>query len=200
MRERRSSSNALLDLELRLLVARHGRKRVHDTLSRIGEVDPSALESMVEALDADAKTEQARPRSNRSAKSVDELLGDFVPLASEVRDLLEKLGNAYEAKTFLPALREVKSFLELRGESVTRLRSRREALPRILRTLACLPVEELRSIDAERLDKRGDLEVIADQILGPRVGTPENKLDTSSRIPTASEAHDAYSKAPRARP
>ena len=166
MRASRGSVNALLDLELRVLVARYGHKRVSDTLSRIGEVDPSALASMAATLEATEKKNPARKRSPRVVKSVDELICDLDPGAPAVRELLRKLGHAYESKTFLPALRQVRHFLEGRGGDGLKLRSRRDALPAILSALSRLPVEELRLIDTERLDTRSDLGIIADQILG----------------------------------
>lgn len=190
MRERRSSANALLDLELRVLVARHGHKRVSDTLSRIGEVDPSALASVAAALDATENKELARRKSPRAAKSVDELICDLDPLAPAVRELLGKLGHAYDARTFLPALRQVRSFLESMGASGLRLRSRRDALPAVLRALSRLPVEELRLIDMERLDTRSDLGIIADQILGSPAGKPANNATASASARTSSGATD----------
>lgn len=189
MRAARGSVNVLLDLELRVLVARHGHKRVSETLSRIGEVDPSALVSVAAALDAENK-EPARKKSPRTVKSVDKLICDLDPVAPAVRELLGKLGHAYEAKTFLPSLRQVRSFLESKGESGSRLRSRRDALPAVLRALWRLPVEELRLIDMERLDTRSDLGIIADQILGTPAGKPANNATASASTRTSSGATD----------
>ena len=190
MRASRGSVNALLDLELRVLVARHGHKRVSDTLSRIGEIDPSALASVAAALEATEKKKSARKRSARVVKSVDELICDLDTVAPAVRELLGKLGHAYEAKTFLPALRQVRHFLEGRGGDGLKFRSRRDALPAVLSALSRLPVEELRLIDTERLDTRSDLGIIADQILGSPGGTPTNDLSAEVGAPS-SEASDS---------
>lgn len=192
MRALRGSTNAFLDLELRLLVARHGRKRVSDTLSRIGEVDPSTLASVVAALEnASARKEPAKSERPRSVKTVEELIGALDPISPEVRDLVGRLGNAYEAKTFLPALRQVRRFLEEKGGSGLRLRSRRDALPAILSALSRLSVGELRSIDTDRLDTRSDLGIIADQILGSPTGTPAKNAAANIRTQTSSKTSDS---------
>ena len=177
------AGQSLLDLELRLLVARYGRRAVSASLSRIGEVDPTTLESSVAAFEADAK----RPREStrrQSLKSADEVIGSLNLAVPEVHALLQKLGHAYEAKTFLPALREVRRFLETRGITAARLRSRADALTTVLTTLSRLPMEELFSIDAERLDKRSDLGIISDQILRPVRDTPQTKPNVVPREAT----------------
>ena len=185
---------SLLDLELRLLVARYGRREVSASLSRIGEVDPTTLESSVAAFEADAREPRQSTR-RRSAKSADDVIDGLNLAVPETHALLRKLGQAYEDKTFLPVLREVRRFLEARGIPAARLRSRTDALTTVLTTLSRLPMEELRSIDAERLDKRSDLGIISDQILRPSRRdmrqTKPNAVPSEAMNSSRSEVHAA---------
>lgn len=169
--------DALLDLELRILVARHGHREVLDGLSRIKQASAATLDSDVKAFEEAAERNRRRVRRG-SRKSVEEIVRGLKPINDEVGRLVEKLGIAYETRTFLPVLRDVKAFLERKGVPAVRIRSRAEALPTILDTLSRLSTEELCSIDRERLDTRGDLAVIADHVLGRRrTSTPDlNRL------------------------
>ena len=72
-----NQDKALLGLELRLLIARHGKARVSEVLSSIEDVD-------IPALDSDVKTyEEGRPRRRtarpRPRKSVDEMIREANP-------------------------------------------------------------------------------------------------------------------------
>ena len=159
--------DALLDLELRILVARYGRREVLDALSRIKQTSAATLDSDVKAFE-EATGRNRRPVRRGPRRSVEEIVRGLNPVNDEAGKLVEKLGIAYETRAFLPVLRDVKAFLERKGVPAVRIRSRAEALPTILDTLSRLSTEELRSIDRERLDTRGDLAIIADHVLGRR--------------------------------
>ena len=154
----------LLDLELRLLIARHGKTRVSEALLAIGDVDVASIDAGVKAYED--KTRKNRLRS-RPRKTMDEMVRDAHPKGIEAQRLIEKLGRAYESKEFLPELREVSRFLESRGNSARAFRSRADALPAVLRALALCDVGELQTLHDKRRGHGSDLGIITDQILGP---------------------------------
>lgn len=155
---------SLLDLELRLLIARHGKTRVSEALSAISDVDVASIDAGVKAYEG--KTRKNKQRS-RPGKTMDEMIRDAHPKGLEAQRLIEKLGRAYENKEFLPELREVSRFLESRGSSARAFRSRADALPAVLRALALCEVGELQTLHDGRRGHGSDLGIITDQILGP---------------------------------
>lgn len=185
-----NQSQTLLDLELRLLVARHGKDRVAKALSKIedGEHTASdvrrytrrgnewvlttsenihcrAIEAEVSAYENSAK----RNRVKRQLKvSVEDMVREVGPSNSEVARLLSRLARAYEKRVFLPDLEEIQRFLASRGQPTTKVLSRRSLLPTVLRVLAQCSMDELRSFDADKRPGRSDLGIITDQILGHR--------------------------------
>lgn len=192
-----NQSQTLLDLELRLLVARHGKDRVAKALSKIedGEHTASdvrrytrrgnewvlttsenihcrAIEAEVSAYENSAK----RNRVKRQLKvSVEDMVREVGPSNSEVARLLSRLARAYEKRVFLPDLQEIQRFLASRGQPTTKrdqpttkVLSRRSLLPTVLRVLAQCSMDELRSFDADKRPGRSDLGIITDQILGHR--------------------------------
>lgn len=184
-----NQNETLLDLELRLLVARHGKDRVVKTLSEIESIDHGAtevrrykkkgnewllvgyesadrvtIENGVSAYEDGVKRNRAK---RQSKESVEELVREISPSNPAVTPLLQKLARAYENKEFLPDLREVRRFLASRGKP-TGIQSRRTALPTVLRVLAHCTVDELQAFDAEKRGSRSDLGIITDQILGHR--------------------------------
>ena len=159
-----NEDETLLDLELRLLIARHGRTRVSEALSAIGDVDVGGINTGIKAYEHKAERNRAH---RRPRKTMAEMVRDAHPKSFEARSLLEELGRAYDSKEFLPELREVKRFLESRGSSATTFRSRADALPTVLRVLALCALDELQALHNKRRDRGSDLGIITEQILGP---------------------------------
>ena len=159
-----NEDETLLDLELRLLIARHGRTRVSEALSAIGDVDVAGINTGIKAYEHKAERNRAQ---RRPRKTMAEMVRDAHPKSFEARSLLEELGRAYEGKEFLPELREVRRFLESRGSSATTFRSRADALPTVLRVLALCALDELQALHNKRRDRGSDLGIITAQILGP---------------------------------
>lgn len=157
-----NEDRTLLGLELRLLIARHGKRQVSEALSAIGDVDVARVEEGIRAYE----NRKSRPR-NRPGKTLAELVRDAHPKSVEAHRLIEKLGRAYENREFLASLREAGRFLESRGNPVRAFRSRADALPAVLRALALCDLEELQTLYDRRRDHRSDLGIITDQILGP---------------------------------
>ncbi len=156
-------NQSLLDLELRLLIARYGKTEVAKALSGIGSTDLTAIKAGVEDYEDGAKRSKAQ---RRTEKSIEEMVREVNPLNPDVAHLLEKLARAYENKEFLPELREVKRFLEARDIPTLKIRSRRNAFPIVLQVLAPCSIDELRKLDEEKRGSRSDLGIITDQILG----------------------------------
>jgi hypothetical protein len=154
----------LLDLELRLLIVRHGRTQVSEALSAIGEVDLAMIDSRVR--DHEKKVQKNRLQSGRR-KSIGEMIREANPRNLDAERLIGKLARAYERKEFLPELRDVKKFLQSQRHQVAKLRSRATALPAVLSVLAACTDDELRELDEGRWIRGSDLGVITDQILGP---------------------------------
>ena len=164
-----NQDKALLGLELRLLIARHGKARVSEVLSSIEDVDLPALDSDVKTYEEGKLRRRAtRPRPR---KNVDEMIREASPENPDAERLVRKLALAYEDKRFLPGLREVKRFLEFRRISAEKFRSRADALPAVIRVLARAAPNELAALDERNDTRGGDLGIIAGQILGHRSGS-----------------------------
>ena len=156
-------NQTLLDLELRLLIARYGKTKVAKALSGIGNTDLPAIKAGIEDYENGAKRSKAQ---RRTEKSIEEMIREVNPANPDVAHLLEKLARAYENKEFLPELREVRRFLEYRDIPTSKIRSRRDAFPIVLEALAPCSIDELRELDEENRGSRSDLGIITDQILG----------------------------------
>ena len=153
----------LLGLELRLLIARHGKARINEALSSMEDVGLATLDADVKAYEG--KTRRSRARS-RSRKSIDDLIQDANPENPDAERYIRKLAHAYEDRQFLPEFREVKRFLESRRKSAVKFRSRADALPAVIQVLAQTELDELATLDERRRSRGGDLGIIANQILG----------------------------------
>lgn len=161
--EENMSQATLLSLEARLLVARYGRRRVLETLAAIGNIDLAVIQREIEAYEVKGKNKKPTRRRN----SVGELLKK-ANLNEDTRPLVEKIAYAYENKEFLPELKKVKRFLESQGIKTDKLRSRADALPKVIDVLAHQSNDSLEKLATEsETNDRGDLGLIADQILGP---------------------------------
>lgn len=158
-----NSDKVLLGLELRLLIARHGKARVSEVLSSIEDVGLAALDSDVRAYEGRAKRNKARTRPR---KGIDEMIREANPEDPGAEHLLRKLVFAYKDRQFLPGLRDVKHFLESRCTSAVKFRSRADALPAVIQVLAQTKLDELATLDEKRRVLGGDLGIIANQILG----------------------------------
>ena len=162
----------LLSLEAQLLIARYGRQRVLETLAAIGNVDLAAVQREIETYRVKSKNK----RSTRKKNSVKALLGK-VNLNEDTRSLVEKIAYAYDNKEFLPELRKVRRFLEAHGVKSDKLRSRADALPKIINLLARQSSDSLEKlvVESETTD-RSDLGLIADQILGHGVRPSDGRM------------------------
>ena len=88
----------LLGLELRLLIARHGKARINEALSSMEDVGLATLDADVKAYEG--RTRKSRARS-RPRKSIDEMIQETNPESPDAEHLIRKLALAYEDRRFL---------------------------------------------------------------------------------------------------
>jgi hypothetical protein len=153
----------LLNIELRLLLLRHGRRNVLKALATITDQTPEQIETEL------ALAEKRKASGKRNTISTVELVGQLSREKPESADMLRTLATRFENRTFLPHLRDVQRFFDRTGYSHGRLRSRREAARQVLRMLSQLGVEELKRLVASP-EAQGDSDyaLLARQIMGAR--------------------------------
>lgn len=163
--------NPELRMHVQLLVAFNGRQRVLEELASIEDVDMASLEREIEQLrgSANAKPKNATIRKTRRRKTALELIND-VALRDDIRSIVEHLAQSYERKEFLPDLWRVRQFLESHDIPASKVKSRGDALPKVVSALSQMSTGELEALAAETKDNRGDLSVLTDHILGPAEG------------------------------
>ena len=164
--------NQTLALWTKLLVAEYGRKQVIAALARVENAEFDTIEKEIEAARKRKTSRRRRP------KALGELLKE-AKIDPQTFPLVKRIACAYENKRYLPELWRVKRFLESHGVAASRLRTRATALPLFIKVLGDLSVNELTEMAAESSESaRGDLGVIADQILGPsKDGVPKAEGD-----------------------
>ena len=155
------AGNQTLTLWTKLLVAQYGRNQVIAALAQAEGAEIEAIEREVEAIRQRKSTKRrARP------KTLAELL-ELLKLDAETHALVNEIGSAYQNKRYLAELWRVRRFLESHGVEADKLRSRSAALPVLVGVLGEMPVAELTEIAAQTNGQaKGDLGIIADQILG----------------------------------
>ena len=156
--------NQALTLRTKLLVAEYGRKQVIAALAQVEDVEFETIEREVEAV------RERRSSRHRRPKALPDLLKE-AQVDSQTYSLVERIACAYENKRYLAELWRVRRFLESHGEDASRVRTRTAALPVVIKVLGGLSESELSEITAGLSGPvRGDLRIIADQILGPSKG------------------------------
>lgn len=157
--------NAFLNRQVRLLVARYGREQVMEALSNAGEAEPPQRRSA--AARSRPKNPPARhPR--RPRKSPQEVV-ETARVRPEVRPVIERIAVAYEAREILPEPWRVKDLLRSEGLDPRRVRSRADALPKVVAVLAKKAPERLEILLSlwRKHAEQGDLAMFAEAILGP---------------------------------
>jgi hypothetical protein len=151
----------LLQLEMQLLVLRHGRRAVLQALAQLGNHTLEEVESEIWELEARKTTRKPKPVTADTviAKAFSERPSDIPLVEALVRD--------YENKVFLPQLRDVQRFLDRIGGTRGRLKSRSTALPQLIKSLARMSSAELKDLrqDAGHSGK-SDYELLAREIMG----------------------------------
>jgi len=149
----------LLDLELKLLILKHGRTRLLESLAHIEDSTPDQIEHMISQIPA------LRPRRKRKEVATAENLVDRLGMDDqEKKGKILTLAREYEHGRFLPQLRDAIRFCLRHGIKV-RAKSRRELLPRIVSLLAAGPVRDIERIMAHSGEESGSFERLANALM-----------------------------------
>jgi hypothetical protein len=154
-----------LKTQLRLLVAQFGRRAVLDALASASDATPEQIQDEIAKLGV-----TRRAKSTKREKSLDELLAALPPTGGHARELIAQLGRMFEAKRFLPNLRDALEFLRRRGGPDRKFKSRKEVLGSVLKSLSEMPESELESLVAHSINTGGksDYAVLANQLMGKK--------------------------------
>jgi len=152
-------SDKLLEIEVRLLVLRHGRPKVLQALARLSEQTIEDLENQLRAAEQKSKAKRSKP-------SITDFLASECQEHPEIAESLRALAVGFENRTFLPQLRDVQRFLDRIGVSSGKLKSRASAAPLLIRLLAKLPPEDLaRMVASDRSVSESDYSLLARAIM-----------------------------------
>ena len=168
--------NAFLNRQVRLLVARYGREQVMEALSNAGEAELPQRRTAPVARTRPKSPPAKRPKMSR--KSALEVVA-AARVDPEVRPVIERIAVAYEAREILPEPWRVKDLLRSEGLDPRRVRSRADALPKVVSVLAKKAPERLEILLSRwrKHAEQGDLAMFAEAILGP----PETASPAGSR-------------------
>ena len=164
-----TTANQALVLHTKLLVAEYGWKRVLAALAQAENVELETIEQEVGTI------RERRSSSRRRLKKLPELL-QKAEIDLKIFPLVERIAYAYENKRYLSELWRVRRFLESNGIDGSKVRSRMAAIPLVIQVLGNLCEKELNEIIEDNLNrsKKGDLGIIADQILGSPGDRPKS--------------------------
>jgi hypothetical protein len=153
----------LIDIDMRLLVLRHGRQQVLAALARLVEQTPEELERHLQEL----SRKPAASRKKAPTPPLVEVAALESRDRSEIAEPLRTLAVAFENRSFLLNLRDVQRFLDRTGASSQKLKSRLTAGPAVIRVLSKLPKEELASLAASGASTReSDYALLSRAIMG----------------------------------
>lgn len=158
-------TNDFLKTQLRLLIAQFGRRAVLDALAGASNTTPEQIEDEFRKLET-----TRRAKSAKRVKPLDELLASLPTVGSRKQELLAQLGRMFEAKQFLPNLRDAADFLLRGGVSDRKYKSRKEVLTPVLKRLSEMSESELESLVAHSTNTSGksDYAVLANQLMGKK--------------------------------
>ena len=161
----------LLKLEVRLLLLRHGRKKLVQTLAALGEQTAEQVESELRAA------EERKPSKKRKVPSVSDAVANACRERPDAVELLQLLATRYENRTFLPQLKDVQRFLDRSGVPHKTLRSRSAAGQHVITALCRLSIEELRQLAARSSSPKGDSDyaLLAREIIG-KTGAKQDSI------------------------
>lgn len=130
----------LLDLEVQLLVLKHGRQRIVKSLAGIEQVSEADIERQLSAAATAKSAKVAKPHPTLA-----EMLerAEIEPPAK--RERVATLLREFDQKRFLPDLRSIERFCFQHGTK-SAAKTRADALPKVISTLATLPDNELEEL------------------------------------------------------
>jgi phosphoglycolate phosphatase-like HAD superfamily hydrolase len=161
----------LLDLDVRLLILRHGRAKVLQALAVLGEQTVEELERQMQALG-----QRTKPKKRAQPELMD-LVAEQAGLRPEIGAPLRALAVAFENRTFLPQLRDVQRFLDRIGAPHGKLKSRTAAAPALIRALARLGAEELARLTDDKPGSDSEYSLLARAIMGTQPAKPSDRAE-----------------------
>lgn len=153
----------VLRYQLAILLASSGRPRVLAALADLLELRDDELDAQLAAI--------GKPVPKKSLKNKrgdpQQTLNTIQSMHPDKAEALRVLAARYMNRTFLTELREVRRFLEGHDYPPRAIKSRTDALPQLLKVLANLDSNELRSL-CELADSSdfSSLGIISDHIMG----------------------------------
>ena len=189
-------SDPLLQLELRLLILRHGKRRVLEGLATLGEQTLEALEAELAAINEGGGRKKSKTRKPELPEIITRECRSRPP---EVTDVIQRLATKFENRMFLPELRDVHRFLERFGgaSSGARPKTRSVGIVKVVHVLAGMELDALKRLaDTSAPVIDSDYAVLARQIMGrgsanadaEKSGTGERK---SQVVPLKKESNEA---------
>lgn len=154
------STLKFLNGQIVLLVSTYGKNVVVKELARVLSLTEGELQESLSGIGV------VKPKKAPLTKKVDPI-DEFVLNNPSKAGELKKLYAEFNAKAFLPETKDVKRFLEVHtGVSGVKVKSRSEAVRKVLIVLSGLAVEDLKALIVERRDHGSSaLGTISDQIL-----------------------------------
>jgi hypothetical protein len=165
-------NDEFLDIDVQILVLRYGRQKVLTALSRLVEQTPAELEQQLQILGHKSSVGRKKePNPSLVDVATSECRG-----LTEIQEPLRVLALAFENRTFLPNLRDVRRFLDRGGASPQKFKSRAIAGPAVIRALSKLPKDELTSL-ASRDGSSGesDYSLLSRAIMGEASDDGDNR-------------------------
>ena len=153
-----------LELEVSLLLLRHGKDAVLNSVARRMQLSDEALRLELDTL-LHADIAQ---RSKKKYVAKQFVLDSILKGREDKAGYLHQLCARFENRTFLPELKDVKRFLDRHGRSAPNAKSRMLAQASLFQVLADLEVSELMKLLAEAPagTETSSLGLISDEILG----------------------------------
>jgi hypothetical protein len=159
-------TDKLLELEVRLLILRHGRAKVLVALATAGDQQVADVEKQIAAAE-----ERKTKRKPKSAAATPDLVALTCRDRPENAPLVQTILNRYENRTFLPQLRDVQRLLDRLSADPVKLKSRKAATRPLAEALSRLSAEELRRLtSAPASNADSDYALLAREIMagGPK--------------------------------
>jgi hypothetical protein len=157
------STHDYLKLQVRLLVVEFGRRPVLEAFAAASEAPPDQIQDELSRREANN-----RSKALKQPKSIDAIIAGIPMTTDSQRQAIASLGRLYESRQFLPNLRDAEEFLRRSGALLKKQKSRKDALPLVLKALSGIAQSELDSIlaDATRSPGQSDYAILAKQLMG----------------------------------
>ena len=151
-----------LHIEVRLLIQQYGERAVIQSLAEIKKTSIEEITALIVALESKKKQTSG---SEKTKNDMETILKQITK--HDNSELLIKLFNRFQNRTFLPQLKDVKRFLERLGMNVANLKSRTSSTKKLFDQLKVLRKEDLESISEDATsDGESTFSALADEIIG----------------------------------